>query len=73
MYTVELNIKNLDEELIKLLIHTGELYNFNVDHHGSDRLVFWSTRGLYFTNLIETLNNVCKIHKVKYLDLLDLN
>ena len=70
MYTIELDISNVKVQLIDLMKQIGKNNDFEVFHHGSDRLVFKSDRGLNYSKLIRELDQVCQVYDVTYMDLL---
>lgn len=70
MYTIELNIADIPVQLIDLMKQVGKNNEFETFHHGSDRLVFNSDRGLNFTKLIRELDQVCGVYDVDYVSLL---
>lgn len=70
MYTIELNITGISDGLVKAMFIIGKNNQFDVFHHGYDRLVFTSDDGPYFTNLINELAWVCKVYGVDYVSLL---
>lgn len=70
MYTIELDIGGLDQRLVKCMKAIGRNHDYDVFHHGYDRLVFTSDNFNDFTGLVNELSTVCKMYSVDYLDLL---
>ena len=70
MYTIELNIKELDNRLIEAMRGIGTNNGFDIFNHGKDQLVFASDRGVNITKLIDELNRVCESYSVDYMRLL---
>ena len=72
-YYIELNIKKCTVELVHALEELGAKNDYNVSHHGWDRLVFIFGSTMEFLHAADKLDAVCKSYGVEYTDLLDLD
>lgn len=69
-YTVEIDIKELDERLIKCMKAVARKHSCDVHNYFGDNLVIVNNKFDAFISMLDELNTLCKMFNVEYTSLL---